>query len=54
MFATAMAIRLKEINNEIVKAPEVEVVILFNPLRSVVQIEDKLHKQWLSFIMHLI
>jgi len=49
-----MTIRLEEVNDEIVKAPEAEIVILFNPLRSIVQVEDKLYKLWLPFIVHLI
>jgi hypothetical protein len=32
MFITAMTVRLEEINNEIVKASEAEVVVFFNPL----------------------
>jgi hypothetical protein len=32
VFITAMTVRLEEINNEIVKALEAEVVVFFNPL----------------------
>jgi len=39
----AMAVRLEEINDEIVKASEAEVVAIFNPLQSSMQIEDKLN-----------
>ena len=38
-----MTVRLKEINDEVVKALEAEVVANFNPLRSSMQIEDKLN-----------
>jgi len=38
-----VTVRLKEINDEIVKASEAEVVTLFNPLRSGMQIEDELN-----------
>jgi hypothetical protein len=30
--ATTMTVRLEEINDEVVKAPETEVIVLFNPL----------------------
>jgi hypothetical protein len=39
-----MTVRLEEINDEIVKASEAEVVALFSPLRSSMQIEDKLNR----------
>lgn len=39
----AMTVRLEEINDEIVKASEAEVIAIFNPLRSSMQIEDKLN-----------
>ena len=39
----AMTVRLEEIDDEVVKAPEAEVVAFFNPLRSSMQIEDKLN-----------
>jgi hypothetical protein len=38
-----MTVRLEEINDEVVKATEAEVVAIFNPLRSSMQIEDKLN-----------
>jgi hypothetical protein len=43
VFTATMTVRLKEINNEIVKASEAEVVRLFNPLRSGMQIKDELN-----------
>ncbi len=39
----AMTVRLEEIDDEVVKASEAEVVAIFNPLRSSIQIEDKLN-----------
>jgi len=39
----AMTVRLEEINDEVVKALEAEVVAFFNLLRSSMQIEDKLN-----------
>jgi hypothetical protein len=38
-----MNIRLEEINDEVVKTSETEVVVLFNPLRRIVQIEKELY-----------
>ena len=38
-----MTVRLKEIDDEVVKASEAEVVAIFNPLRCSMQIEDKLN-----------
>ena len=40
---TAMTVRLEEIDDEIVKTSEAEVVAFFNPLQSGMQIEDKLN-----------
>lgn len=39
---TAMTVRLEEIDDEVVKALEAEVVARFNPLWGGMQIEDKL------------
>ena len=43
MFIIAIIVWLKKINDEIVKALETEVVVFFNPLWRVVQIEDELY-----------
>jgi hypothetical protein len=39
----AVAVRLEEIDDEVIKASEAEIVAIFNPLRSSMQIEDKLN-----------